>query len=388
MTSKVYSISNNDLTAQAVVSLKTNLKTKLKEIPTDKILKETNMQTSSILDETSSKKIRVAINGFGRIGRQFFKVAFENPNVEFVAINDLGDLKNQAYLLKHDSVYGMYEKQVEVTEGNLIVEGKTIKHFNESDPSKLPWGDLNIDIVVESTGVFTSFEKAEPHLTAGAKHVVISAPAKDEKTPTATPNVNITKVLSEKISSNASCTTNAATPVASVLEKQFGIESALLNTVHGYTSTQKTVDSDDAKDYRKGRAAAVNLIPTSSGAASAMAKAIPQLAQNSDAMAIRVPVVAGSILDFTFISKSDVTVEQVNEALTNASKSEEWQGILGVTNEPLVSSDILKSPYGSLVDLSLTRVKGRLVKVLAWYDNEWGYVNMLLKHVLFVGNNL
>lgn len=388
MTSKISSISDNELTAKAVVSLKTNLKTKLNQIPTDKILKEPAVQTSSILGKTSSKKIRIAINGFGRIGRQFFKVAFDNPNIEFVAINDLGDLENQAYLLKHDSVYGMYKKPVSVENGNLVVQGKTIKHYNESDPSKLPWGDLNIDIVVESTGVFTSFEKAKPHLQAGAKHVVISAPAKDDKTPTATPNVNINKVLDQKISSNASCTTNAATPVASVLDQAFGIESALLNTVHGYTATQRTVDSVNNKDFRKGRAAAVNLIPTSSGAASAMAKAIPSLAKNSDAMAIRVPVVSGSILDFTFISKTDVTAEAVNKALEDASKLPEWRGILGVTHEPLVSSDILKNPYGSLVDLNLTRVKGRLVKVLTWYDNEWGYVNMLLKNVLFVGINL
>lgn len=384
---KITSISDTDLTAQAVVSLKTNLKTRLKTLNTNKILEETDSLPSKDIN-INQNKIRIAINGFGRIGRQFFKVAFNNPNIEFVAINDLGDINNQAYLLKHDTVYGMYENEVSVDDQNLVVNGHKILHYNEMDPSKLPWGDLDIDVVVESTGVFTSYEKAQAHLKAGAKRVVISAPAKDDKTPTATPNVNIKNALSEKISSNASCTTNAATPIAIVLEDKFGIEQALLNTIHGYTATQRTVDSDDAKDYRRGRAAAQNLIPTSSGAAGAMAKAIPSLAGNSDAMAIRVPVVSGSILDFTFISKTDVTVEQVNDALTTASKLPEWSGILGVTNDPLVSSDILKSPYGSLVDLNLTRVKGRLVKVLAWYDNEWGYVNMLLKHVLFVGNSL
>lgn len=341
------------------------------------------MPTNTIL---SDEKINIAINGFGRIGRQFFKNAIENPNINVVAINDLGDIQNQAYLLKYDSVYGTYSKNVQVEGNYLIVGNKKVLHFSEKDPNNLPWQKLNISVVVESTGVFNTTEKASAHINAGAKRVVISAPAKDEQTPTATPNVNMDATLKAKITSNASCTTNAATPVAIVMDEAFGIDSALLNTVHGYTATQAIVDTAVQKDFRRGRAAAVNMIPTSSGAAVATERAVPQIKGKMDAMAIRVPVVSGSILDFTFISKTNTSIEQVNNAFIKASQSPQWQGILNVEQNPIVSTDILQSPYGSTVDLPLTRVANkRLVKVLAWYDNEWGYVNMLLKHVLYVG---
>lgn len=345
------------------------------------------IQTKANEEETNSKKpIKLAINGFGRIGRQFFKAAIQDPNIEVVAINDLAELNNLAYLLKYDTIYGNYDKEVTHDEGYLTVESKKIKFLQEKDPNNLPWKDLNIDVVVESTGFFTSTEKASAHLNAGAKRVVISAPAKDEETPTVTPNNNIDALEKAKITSNASCTTNAATPLATILDLKLGIESALLNTIHGYTSTQATVDGPSQKDFRRGRTAAQNIIPTSSGAALATAKVLPQMSKKMDAMAMRVPVPSGSILDFTFVSKKETTVEEVNNIFKEACETKEWKGIVTFTEEPLVSTDILKNPHGSIVDLALTRVVNKnLVKVCAWYDNEWGYVNMLLKHVLLVG---
>ncbi|MEX2090934.1 MAG: type I glyceraldehyde-3-phosphate dehydrogenase [Candidatus Paceibacterota bacterium] len=336
-----------------------------------------------------SKKI--AINGFGRIGRIFFRQAFGHPDLEFTAINDLGSLENLAYLLKYDSVYGNYEKSVEVKGGKLIVDGREINFYQERDPGKLPWGDLEIDVVVESTGVFESRDKAAPHLDAGAKRVVITAPAKDELTPTATPNVNIEALKLDKITSNASCTTNAATPVMSVMMADPGVEKAALNTVHGYTASQGLVDGPDPhnKDFRRTRAAGVNIVPTSTGAALATTKAIPLLKDKFDGIALRVPVISGSIMDFTFLASRKTSVEEINEIFKKASQQENWKGILTVSDEPLVSSDILKNPHGSIVDLAMTRViDGDLVKVLAWYDNEWGYSAMLTKHVLIVASIL
>lgn len=329
------------------------------------------------------KKLRIAINGFGRIGRQFFKIAFERPELEIVAFNDLGDLNNLAYLLEFDSVYGHYEKRVEVKNNSLVVDGKTIKYLNEPDPSKLPWKDLDIDVVIESTGRFTSYDKAKAHLDAGAKRVVISAPAKDEgETITATPNVNIDALAKAKITTNASCTTNAITPVAAIMTVKPGVKYSLLNTVHGYTATQNLVDGPN-KDYRRGRAAAWNIVPTTTGAAVATAKAIPAMKDKFDGIALRVPVASGSILDFTFISQRKTSVDEINGIFIEESKKPEWKGILTVTDKPLVSSDILKNPHGAIVDLNLTRVVGgELVKVMVWYDNEWGYANMLVRHVV------
>jgi len=339
---------------------------------------------SSITSLSGDKKnIRIAINGFGRIGRQFFKNAFEHPNIQIVAVNDLQDINALAYLLKYDTVYGKYNKKVEVKDNHFEVEGKKVLFYSNPNPQELPWGDLDIDFVVESTGFFTTYEKAKAHLQAGAKRVVISAPAKDEETPTATPNNKVDEITASKITSNGSCTTNAATPVTSILEQTLGIECALLNTIHGYTSTQSLVDKPNPKDYRRGRAAAQNLIPTTSGAAISVTKVFPNLAGNMDAMAIRAPVVSGSILDYTFISKKETSVEELNNLFIEYSQKPEWQDILAVTSDPIVSTDILQNPHGAIVDLKMTRViNKKLCKLLVWYDNEWGYVNMLLKHII------
>lgn len=335
-------------------------------------------------------KVKIAINGFGRIGRIFFRYAFGHPDLEFVAVNDLGSAENLAYLLKYDSVYGPYDKSVEVEDGNLTVEGKVIRVLQEKDPAKLPWKDLNIDIVVESTGVFESHDKTKAHLDAGAKRVVITAPAKDDVTPTATPNVGEEFLKSDKITSNASCTTNAVTPVMAIMMKEPGVKKAILNTVHAYTATQGLVDGPDRKgDFRRARAAAVNISPSTTGAALAATKAIPELAGKFDGIATRVPVVCGSLIDFTFIAARPTTVEEINNIFKKAAQEEQWKDILAVTEEPLVSTDILRQSFGSIVDLAMTKVvDGDLVKILAWYDNEWGYGAMLLKHVLTISKLL
>lgn len=329
-------------------------------------------------------KIRLAINGFGRIGRIFFRQAIDHKELEIVAINDLGSLENLAYLLKYDSVYGPWDKPVETDSGHLVVDGKKIAVFHEKEPGKLPWGDLKIDVVIESTGVFESKEKAQAHLDAGAKRVVISAPAKDDVTPTSTPNLNQASLKMAKITSNASCTTNAVNPIIAVLLLNPGIKKAVMTTVHGYTATQGLVDGPDKKDdFRRGRAAAQNIVPSTTGAAQATTKAIPGLKGRFDGLAVRVPVFSGSLIDFTFLAERATNVEEINNIFQEAAKQKEWQGILTVTNEPLVSSDILGNPHGSIIDLGLTKVvDSDLVKVFSWYDNEWGYSSMLIKHVL------
>ena len=335
-------------------------------------------------------KTKIAINGFGRIGRVFFRYAFGHPDLEIVAINDIGTPENLAYLLKYDTVYGLYDKSVEIKDGTLVVDGKKIKMIREKDPGLLPWKKMDVDIVVESTGVFESHEKAAPHLAAGAKRVVITAPAKDEITPTSTPNVGEEFLKLDKITSNASCTTNAATPIMAVMLKNPGIKKAVLNTVHAYTASQGIVDGPDKKDdFRRARAAGQNIVPSTTGAAVAATKALPSLKGKFDGISLRVPVICGSIMDFTFIASRPTSVEEVNFIFKKAAAEKQWQGILAITEEPLVSSDILKNPHGSIVDLSLTKViDNDLVKVLAWYDNEWGYAAMLLKHVLAVSKLL
>lgn len=325
--------------------------------------------------------MKIAINGFGRIGRIFFRQAYGVLDFEIVAINDLGDINNLAYLLKYDSVYGKYKGNVEVKGGSIFVDEKEIKVFSEKDPVNLPWKNLNIDVVVESTGVFTTSEKAEAHIKAGAKRVVITAPAKDD-TVTATPNAGIEFLCDMPVSSNASCTTNATIPVIKILSKNPGIVKAMLNTVHGITATQGLVDQPDAKDFRRGRAGAQNIVPSSTGAAEAVFKVIPEMKGIFDGIAMRVPVISGSLIDFTFLAKRKTSVEEINSVLTEASNSPEWQGIFKATNEPLVSTDILGEPYGSIADLAFTRVVDHdLVKILSWYDNEWGYCAMLIKHI-------
>ncbi len=337
-----------------------------------------------------NKKTRIAINGFGRIGRIFFRYAFGHPDLEFIAVNDLGSLENLAYLLKYDTVYGRYEKPVEVKDNKLIVDGKEILVIQEKDPAFLPWKDLDIDVVVESTGVLESREASAPHLSAGAKRVVITAPAKDEITPTATPNVGEEFLKLDKITSNASCTTNAATPVMAVMSANPGIKKAVLNTVHAYTASQGLVDGPDKKgDFRRARAAGQNIVPSTTGAALAATKALPSLAGKFDGISLRVPVVCGSIMDFTFVAARPTSVEEINDIFRKAAQEKQWKEILAVTEEPLVSSDIIRNPHGSIVDLMMTRViDGDLVKVLAWYDNEWGYASTLLKHVLAVSKLL
>ena len=329
---------------------------------------------------------KIAINGFGRIGRLFFRQAFGAPDIEIVAINDLGDLANLAYLLKYDTVYRWYNKPIEVKDGNLVVDGKTIRILQEKDPTHLPWKDLGIDVVVESTGVFESYEKAKVHIQAGAKRVVITAPAKDAdgtEGKTVLVGVNEGDLRSVVLTSNGSCTTNAASPLISVLNEQLGIRKAILNTVHGYTATQNLVDGPvKGGDFRRGRAAGQNIVPSTTGAAVTVTRAIKELEGKFDGIAFRVPTVTGSVADITFLAKRKTTVEEVNLILTKASKEPKWKGILAVTTEPIVSSDVIGAPYGAIADLSFTKVvDGDLVKVLSWYDNEWGYVTTLVKHV-------
>ena len=334
---------------------------------------------------------RIAINGFGRIGRAFFRIAAQRPEVELVAVNDLGDVENLAYLLKYDTAQGVYNHNVKAHKGDenaLEVDGKVTKFLSEKDPTKLPWGALGVDVVVESTGIFDSYEKSKAHLDAGAKRVVISAPVKDDP-PAGIRGATVLMGLNEgelgtcQITSNASCTTNAGSPLMQILHETIGIQKALLNTTHAYTATQSIVDSPAKGDWRRGRAAAQNIAPSSTGAAIAVTKAIPDLIGKFDGVAMRVPVVSGSIADITFLSKRPTSVEEVNTILRRAAGEERWKRVFTVTEEPLVSSDIIGSPFASIADLAFTRVvDGDLVKVLAWYDNEMGYTHSLLEHVL------
>lgn len=326
--------------------------------------------------------IRVAINGFGRIGRGFLRAAYGNPDIEVVAINDLTSPENLAYLLQYDSVYGRAPFRVSSKDKTLLVEDRSIPVLSERDPSKLPWSQMTVDIVLESTGFFTDAEKARAHIQAGAKRVVISAPAKGVGAETILIGANEDKFGTCDITSNASCTTNAASPLVGILDEAIGIERALLNTTHAYTATQSIVDAPAPDDFRRGRAGAMNLSPSSTGAAKATSLAYPQLKDKFDGIAVRVPVPAGSIVDITFVPKRKTTAEEVNAALKKAADSPRWKRVFAVTEEPLVSSDILGLPYGSIADLSMTRVvDGTLVKVLAWYDNEMGYVHTLVEHI-------
>jgi glyceraldehyde 3-phosphate dehydrogenase len=339
-------------------------------------------------------KARVAINGFGRIGRTFFRLAYGNPDFEIVAINDLADAGNLAYLLQHDSSYGRSTFDATIKDGAIVVDGKRMRFTSEKELSTLPWKEENIDIVVESTGVFTSYAKAKGHLTAGAKRVVISAPAKDDPAAsevagaTVLMGVNTDSFKTAQITSNASCTTNAASPLIAILKNAIGIEKALLNTVHAYTASQSLVDGPK-KDWREGRSAALNIIPSSTGAAIATTLAHTELKGKFDGISMRVPVAVGSIVDITFLASRKTTVEEVNQVLKDAALSPAWKNIFTVTEDPVVSSDIVGAPYGAIADLSFTRVvDGDLVKVLAWYDNEAGYASTLVAHVASVAGSL
>lgn len=340
-------------------------------------------------------KKKVAINGFGRIGRAFLRQAWNNSDFEIVAINDLGTTESLAYLLQYDTVYGRAPFAVQaVDETTLSIDGTKLTVLHEKDPALLPWRNLQIDVVLECTGLFTQYDKANIHITAGAKSVVISAPAKDDPTGAITGETVLIGVNGElfgksAITSNASCTTNAASPLIAVLNETIGIESALLSTTHGYTATQALVDGPSKKDLREGRAAAQNIVPSSTGAARAVTVAYPELAGKFDGISLRVPVPAGSIVDVTFIAKRSTTAQEVIELLETASHTDRWQGILEVTHEPLVSSDIVGRTVPCIVDAEMVRVvNGNLVKVLAWYDNEYGYTGTLVRHVESVAQKL
>ena len=338
------------------------------------------------------KKIKVGINGLGRIGRAFLKVASKSSEIEMVAVNDLMPRENAEYLLSYDSVYGHTPLRPPSEEGGRQKEGVLdgIEYLSEKEPAKLPWKELNVDVVVESTGFFASAEKSQAHLDAGAKHVVITAPTPITDGETILVGLNEEKLKNCKISSNASCTTNAAAPIIAILDEVVGIEKAVLNTVHAYTATQALVDSPAGKKgFREGRAAAANIIPSSTGAAIAVTKAYPSLEGKFDGISLRVPVICGSIADITFIAKRDTSVEEVNDILRKAATDTRWQGIFAVAEDELVSSDILGRPEGAIAELSMTRVVGgNLVKVLAWHDNESGHAATLVKHVLAAAKNL
>jgi glyceraldehyde 3-phosphate dehydrogenase len=362
-----------------------------------------SLRNSDIITGGALKK-RVAINGFGRIGRAFLKLSINNPLLEVVAINDLGDIHNMIYLLTYDTVYKKSEfeakayivnedeKYIEINykSPNGINKKMLVRFLQIKDPALLPWRGMDIDIVIESTGLYTSYDKANIHITSGAKHVIISAPAKegdnaDIKGETILMGINESMISSHNITSNASCTTNASSPLISILDDALGIEKAMLNTVHAYTASQSIVDGPNKKDFREGRAGAQNIVPSSTGAAIAITKVFTNLKSKFDGIAMRVPVPAGSLIDITFISKKITTTEEVNQILLSASKTAKWSRLFYASNEELVSSDVQGSSYACIADLKMTRVvDGNLVKVLGWYDNEIGYTNTLLNHAELV----
>lgn len=352
--------------------------------------------------------IRVAINGYGRIGRVAHRVILErfDKEIDLVAINagSSTDIKGWMYLLKYDSAYGPLPSSVILNSvqdldsdlrqndngriGYLIVDDKKIPVFSQEDPNLLPWKDLNVDVVIESTGKFRKEEQLKKHLEAGAKAVILSAPLKEGAAPTYILSINDKNYKGEKIISNASCTTNSITPVAKIMQEHFGIEKAMMTTIHGYTSDQRLQDGGH-KDYRRARAAAQNIVPTSTGATTAAAKAMPELVDKFTGLAIRVPVVTGSLSDFTFLLSKGTTKEEVNEIFKKEAENPVYKNILEVTEDPIVSSDIIGNPHSSIVDLSLTQViGGNMVKVIAWYDNEYGYANRLVEEVVLIGNQL
>ncbi len=336
------------------------------------------------------RRIKVAINGFGRIGRNAFKIAYERSDIEIVAINDLTDTKTLAYLLKYDSNYGTYQHKVAHDERNIIVNGDPIKVFAEKEPTALPWKDLDIDLVIESTGFFTDKEGAGKHIEAGAKRVVISGPTKSEDVDTIVLGANDDKMKqgTTDVVSNASCTTNSLGAAMAILDAEFGVEKSLLTTVHSYTASQALQDAPK-KDVREGRNAAENIVPTSTGAAIAVTKALPGLVGKFDGISMRVPTPVVSISDITALLSKDVTVEELNGVFIKAAADPFYQGILGVSDEPLVSRDYIGNSHSGTVDLALTRVVGgNLVKVCVWYDNEWGYSNRLVELVADVGKSL
>lgn len=325
---------------------------------------------------------RVAINGLGRIGRAALKVIMDTPQLELVAVNDIAALDNMAYLIKYDSVYGRYNKSVDTANGDLVIDGKAIKYLSMRNPAELPWGELKVDLVFECTGLFTKQEDAGKHIEAGAKWVVISGPTKSKDVPTVVHGVNKADGSSHVISC-ASCTTNCITPVMEIMDRRIGIKKAIMTTVHAYTATQLLVDGPGGKDMLRGRAAATNIVPSSTGAAVATALALPQLDGIFDGLSLRVPVPAGSIADIVFVAARPTTVEELNSIFREEASSDRYEGILGVTDDPIASTDVLHDPRASIVDLTQTMVvDGDLVKIMSWYDNEWGYTNQMIKEAL------
>jgi glyceraldehyde 3-phosphate dehydrogenase len=321
---------------------------------------------------------RIAINGLGRIGRATLKIIQDTPELELVAVNDIAAPDDLAYLLKYDTVYGRYEKEVSADTDKLVVGGNTIRVLSEKDPAKLPWGDMNVDLVFECTGVFTKKPDLEKHIQAGAKNVILSAPAKGEDpVPFVVHGVN--QADGEHIVSTASCTTNCIAPVIEVFGRRIGLHKAIMTTVHAYTTSQAIVDGP-AKKWRRGRAAAANFVPTSTGAAKATTKALPQYEGKFDGVAIRGPVPIGSLADITIVAERPTSVEEINAIFEEEADSNRYKGVLGVTSDQIVSSDIIKDPRGSIVDLTMTQVvDGDLVKIMSWYDNEWGYAAQMVR---------
>lgn len=330
---------------------------------------------------------KLAINGFGRIGRAALKIALQGKNFELVAINDLTDTKTLAHLLSYDTAYGRYEKKVIAEENALVIDGMRIPVYSEPDPTKLPWGSLEVDIVLECTGRFTDKKSALAHIEAGAKKVILSAPAKDEdgSVPTYIVGVSEGEYGQEQVISNASCTTNSLAPIAEIMHRVFGVQKAIMTTIHSYTADQNLQDGPH-KDLHRARAAAQNIVPTTTGAAIAVTQVLPELREKFDGISVRVPTLVVSLTDVTFLLSRKTTKEEINAVLTEASESARYSRVLRVTNEPLVSSDFIGSPYSSVIDLEMTKViDGDLVKVVAWYDNEWGYANRLIDLAATVG---
>lgn len=327
---------------------------------------------------------KIAINGLGRIGRAALKVILDSPDLELVAVNDIVPIENIVYLLKYDTVYGRYEKTVERNGENLVVGGRSFPYFSEKDPARLPWSGLGVDIVLECTGVFTKRDDLEKHVRAGAKYVILSAPAKGDDVPTVVHGVN-TLDGDPHILACASCTTNCITPVVEILSRRLGIKKAIMTTVHAYTASQAIVDSQ-SKRFERGRAGAANFVPTSTGAAIATTKALPELSNLFDGIAVRGPVTVGSLADIVLLVERKTTVEEINQIFIEEAGSERYRDVLGVTDDPIVSSDIIKDPRASVVDLGMTRVvDGDLVKILSWYDNEWGFTNQMVRQAQQLG---
>lgn len=332
--------------------------------------------------------VRTAINGFGRIGRAAFKIALEKPELEVVAINDLTEPKTLTHLLMYDTVYGRYAKEASADASGLVIEDRRYAVYAEKDPGTLPWKDLEVDVVLECTGFFTTREKASTHLTAGAKRVVISAPSESLDVDTILLGVNEDRLTTQDIVANGSCTTNCVTPVLAVLEEEFGVEKAMMTSVHAVTATQNLVDGPN-KDLRRARAAPWNIVPTSTGASEATIRAFPAMEGRFTGISVRVPIAAVSMADFVVLAKKRVTAEQVNDAFRASAAQGQYEGILSVTDAPAVSSDFIGDPHSAIVDLGMTQVVGgNLLKVVAWYDNEWGYANRLVEQAIAVGRTI